>query len=61
MSGFRLFASFTRHAAGIRPVTRNTLIAVGVCLAGLGLFITFGDVFGSPTDRDLATALAIGG
>ncbi len=64
MPGFRLFASFAsfaRDANGLRPGARNALIAIGICLAGLGLIIGLGTIIGSPSDPALADALAVGG
>ncbi len=61
MNGFRQFRSLARHPTGLRPGTRNTLIVVGVFLAGFALIVGLGDFIGSPTDRGLAEALAIGG
>ena len=44
-----------------RPVLRNSLIAVGVFLAGLALVSVLGDMIGAPSDSALAAALATGG
>ena len=46
---------------GMRPGMRNTLIAVAICLAGLGMAIALDNITGPPTNRALADALAVGG
>ena len=57
----RFRTSPARRTAGIRPGTRNTLIAVAICLAGLGMAIALDNIMGPPTNRALADALAVGG
>ena len=47
--------------SGSRPAIRNSLIAVGVFLAGLALVSVLGDLIGAPSDSTLAAALATGG
>ena len=61
MSGSRRFAALVRHATGMSAATRNTLIAVGACLACLVVVLALGDMMGRPTNADLAAALATGG
>lgn len=60
MGWFRIFTVSARCTAGIRPGTRNTLIAVAICLAGLGMAIALDNITGSPTNRALGDALAVG-
>lgn len=61
MDRFRIFTASARRTTGMRPGMRNTLIAVAICLAGLGMAIALDNITGPPTNRALADALAVGG
>lgn len=61
MGQFRIFTSRACRTTDIRPGTRNALIAVAICLAGLGMAIALDNIIGPPTNRALADALAVGG
>jgi len=54
------FTSLTRRVTGIQTARRTILIAVGFCLACLGLIIASGDIMVEPTDSALAAAVATG-